>query len=136
MDLAFLASENAARKSGRDVTLGLRLDSSSEESGDEGEGEAFEKRDFLKTYSSRVQLDEHMATLARESRPQIRGGELLDQTCQNKLLGNRMEPGMASLPYYANMQDKTPSEAQKSLQRWLASKAGQGWLQQRQNCLS
>ena len=73
MDLAFLASENAARKSGRDVTLGFRLDSSSEESGDEGEGEAFEKLDFLKTYSSRVQLEEHMATLARESRPQIQG---------------------------------------------------------------
>ena len=40
-----------------------------EESSDEVEGEASEKLDFFKTYSSRTELQEDMATLARESRP-------------------------------------------------------------------
>ena len=50
-------------------TLLARVLSSGEKSSDEVEGEASEKLDFFKTYSSRTELQEDMATLARESRP-------------------------------------------------------------------
>ena len=74
MDLALRLSEDAARNSGRAETFALLLASDEEESSDEEDGEASEKLDFFKTYSSLSEINEDMAMLSRKSRPEIHAG--------------------------------------------------------------
>ena len=132
MDLALRLSEDAARNSGRAETFALLLASDEEESSDEEDGEASEKLDFFKTYSSLSEINEDMAMLSRKIRPEIHAGAEVRETCRKKFLGSRI----ASLPYYPGDVQRTPSSAHAALQKWFASKPGAEWLSNRTKSLS
>ena len=72
--------------------------SSGEESSDEVEGEASEKLEFFKTYSSRTELQEDMATLARESRPANSGNACESNLSRIPQVNLNGHPALPMLP--------------------------------------
>ena len=132
MDRILRQSEDAARQGGRDVdTFALPLASSEEESSDEGEKEASEKLDFFTTYSSLTKLNKDMAKLSRESRPEIRGGKHLQETCEKIKRGSRI----ACLEFHPGEKEQTPSVANAALLKWLEGAEGRAWLDKRKKRL-